>query len=263
GVEAGLHGPAVEGDVVLLQRDRLAGGDAQLPFHQVDAGDRLGDRVLDLQPGVHLHEPDAVGLQPLGGVGDEFDGAGADVVHGLGRADGGVGDGRAGGGVHAGGGRLLDDRLVAALQRAVAFVQVDDVALAVAEHLHLDVARAGDVFLDQDPRVAEGGLALSLGRGEAVGEVLGPVDLLHALAAAAGDRLDQHRIADGVGFPTQALGGLVVAEIAGGDRHAGLDHQSLGGVFQAHGADGGGRRADPDQTGGHDGLGEVGVLGQE
>ena len=142
-------------------------------------------------------------------------------------------------------------------------MQVDDIAVGVAEDLHLDVARAGDVFLDQHARVAEGGLALALGRGKAVGEVLGAVDLLHALAAAAGDRLDQHRIADGVGFLAQALGRLVVTEVAGGDRDAGLDHQRLGGVLQAHGADGGGRRADPHEAGGHDRLGEVGVLGQE
>ena len=38
------------------QRQRLAGGDAQLPFDQVEAGDHLGDRMLDLQPRVHLHE---------------------------------------------------------------------------------------------------------------------------------------------------------------------------------------------------------------
>ena len=44
-----------------VQRQRLAGGDPQLPFDQVDAGDHLGDRMLDLQPRVHLHEPEAVG----------------------------------------------------------------------------------------------------------------------------------------------------------------------------------------------------------
>ena len=36
--------------------ERLAHGDAQLRRHQVDAGDRLGDRMLDLEPGVHLQE---------------------------------------------------------------------------------------------------------------------------------------------------------------------------------------------------------------
>src|SRR5690606_7471738 len=158
---------------------------------------------------------------------------------------------------------FLDDLLVAALQRAVALEQVDDVALRVAEDLHLDMARAGDIFLYQDAGVAEGGLALALGPGEAGGEVLGPLDLLHALAAAAGDRLDQHRIADGVGLLLEAFQRLVLAEIAGGDRHARLAHQRLGGVLQAHGADGGGGRTDPDQAGGYDRLGEVGVLGQE
>ena len=36
--------------------ERLAGGDPQLVGHQVAAGDRLGHRMLDLQPGVHLQE---------------------------------------------------------------------------------------------------------------------------------------------------------------------------------------------------------------
>ena len=42
------------------QRQRLAGGDAQLPFDQVEAGDHLGHRMLDLQAGVHLHEIEGV-----------------------------------------------------------------------------------------------------------------------------------------------------------------------------------------------------------
>ena len=47
---------------------------------QVGAGDHLGDRVLDLQPGVHLQEVElAVGGQ------DELHRAGAPVVDGLGR----------------------------------------------------------------------------------------------------------------------------------------------------------------------------------
>jgi hypothetical protein len=36
----------------------LALGDAELLAHQVDAGDLLGDRVLDLQAGVDLEEGD-------------------------------------------------------------------------------------------------------------------------------------------------------------------------------------------------------------
>ena len=44
--------------LVLRQRQRLAGGDAQLPLDQVDAEQRLGHRMLDLQPRVHLDEPE-------------------------------------------------------------------------------------------------------------------------------------------------------------------------------------------------------------
>jgi hypothetical protein len=42
--------------------------------------------------------------------------------------------------------RDLDDLLVAALHRAVALVQVHDVAVLVAEDLHLDVAHRGRYF---------------------------------------------------------------------------------------------------------------------
>ncbi len=63
---------------------------------------------------------------------------------------------------------------------------------AVAEHLHLDVARAGDVLLQQHAVVAEAGAGLALARGQRRGEILGLVDLAHALAAAAGHGLDQH-----------------------------------------------------------------------
>ena len=50
----------------LRQRQRLAGGDAQLPLHQIEAGDRLGHRMLDLQARVHLDEvPGRLGRRAL------------------------------------------------------------------------------------------------------------------------------------------------------------------------------------------------------
>jgi hypothetical protein len=51
--------------------------------------------------------------------------------------------------------------------------------------------------------------------------------------------------------------------IARHHRHAGLLHQRLGAVLQAHGADRGGRRADEDDARGGAGLGELRVLGEE
>jgi hypothetical protein len=49
-------------DVILSKRERLPGGDAHLPVDEVDAGDHLGDGVFDLQPGVHLHEEELLGI---------------------------------------------------------------------------------------------------------------------------------------------------------------------------------------------------------
>ena len=263
GVEPGLHRVAGQADLVLAQRQRLAGGHAQLPFHEVQPGHHLSHRMLHLQAGVHFHEPDAVGAQAGAGVGDELHGAGADVVHGLGGLDGGLGDSGAGGGVHARRGRLLDHLLVAALQGAVALIEVDHVALAVAEHLHLDVARPGDIGLQQHALVAEGRAGLAPARRQGGGEVGSAIHPTHALAAAAGHRLDQYRIADARGLAGQGRLGLVLAEIARRHRHAGLVHQRLGGVLQAHGADRGAWRADPDQAGGGDRVGEGGVLREE
>ena len=92
--------------------------------------------------------------------------------------------------------RLLDDLLVAALDRAFALAQIDDVAMLVAQHLDFDVARIDDEFLDEDAVIAEGRLGFGLGAGEAFLHFGFRIGDAHALAAAAGGGLDHHRIAD-------------------------------------------------------------------
>jgi hypothetical protein len=152
---------------------------------------------------------------------------------------------------------------VTALERAVALEQMDDIALAVAEHLHFDVARRSDAFLDQHAVVAEAARRLALRAFERVVKVLRRVDLTHALAAPACDGLDQHRIADRARFLLERLGVLVVAEIAGSHRHARLGHQLLRRILQAHRADAVRFGPDPDQARVDHRLGEVRILGQE
>ena len=56
GVDARLDRMPGERELVLALRQRLARRDAELPFDEVLAGDHLGDRMLDLEPRVHLHE---------------------------------------------------------------------------------------------------------------------------------------------------------------------------------------------------------------
>ena len=66
----------------------VARRDTKLHLDQIEPGDRLGNRMLDLQPRVHFHEPEAVAPKALRAIGDEFDRAGAliaDRARGFGR----------------------------------------------------------------------------------------------------------------------------------------------------------------------------------
>src|SRR3989442_3043437 len=91
---------------------------------------------------------------------------------------------------------LLDHLLVPPLDGALALVEVDDVALRVAQHLHLDVARADDRLLDVDPVVAEGGPGLGARGAQRALQLAGGVDEPHALAPAAAGGLQHDREAD-------------------------------------------------------------------
>ena len=84
GVDPDLDGVPVHGDVVLGKAQRLAASQPQLQLDQVDPGDRLGHRVLHLEPGVHLEE------EHLVSHGQELDGAKASVRNMSGDSQGGL-----------------------------------------------------------------------------------------------------------------------------------------------------------------------------
>ena len=194
GIDAGLKRPAIDPHILLLDRKLLAGGDAQHLLDQVVAGDHLGHRVLNLQARVHLEE-----VEITLSVDDEFDRAGAVVLHGACERDGLFAHRLTGLGREEGRWRLFEDLLVAALDRAFALVQVDDIAMLVAEHLDLDVARLVDEFLNENAIVTEGGDRFGTGSLETFLGFAGIEGDAQALAAAARGRLDHHGIADGVG----------------------------------------------------------------
>ena len=241
---------------------RLAPRDAQLPLDEVLAGDHLGDRMLDLEPGVHLHEIERAGACSSG-LGDELDGARAHVADRFRRRHRGAAHRGAALWCHAGCGRFLEHLLVAPLDRAVALEEVHAVAVAVAEDLDLDVARPAEILLDQDAVVAEGGGRLALAGGERRGELARRLDDAHALAAAARGGLDEHRVADAIGFALQERRILLVAVIARHERDARLLHDALRRALRAHRADRGRRRADEHDARALARLGEVLVLREE
>ena len=251
GVEAGLDGVARRREVALGPAQRLAGGDAELLADQVDAGDLLGDGVLDLEAGVDLEEEELAG----GVVDEELDGSRRPVADAVGQPQCGVAHGAPEGLVGERRRRLLEHLLVPALDRALALAEVDEVAVGVAQHLDLEVAGAGHVALEEHPVVAEGAEGLPLRRRHGLVEVGGGLDEVHALAATAGGRLHEQRVADR----------LAVGRVVGGreGRDPGGHGRLLGGQLVAHGAHHVGGRPYPDQACRLDGLGEAGVLGQE
>ena len=140
-------------------RQAPAARDRELPLHQIDAGDQLGDRMLDLQPRIHFHE-----VELLLGIHQELDGARADVADGARRGDGRLRHGRAHLRAQSRRRGLLDDLLMPALHRAVAIEQRDGLAVRIGKDLHLDVPRGRKVALEQQPVVAERGARQALRR---------------------------------------------------------------------------------------------------
>ena len=159
-------------------------------------------------------------------------------------------------------GRFLDQFLVPALQGAIALPEMDEVAVPVAEDLHLDVPGAVDVFLHVNAAVAEGRLGFLLRRGQVRGERAFLADHAHAATAAAGHGLDQHRVADAV----RQRGDVVLAGDDPGardDGDASLLGQAARLILVAQPVHGLGRRADELDLTVAAHPGKLGVLGEE
>ena len=169
----------------------LAGRDPKLRLDQVDVGDLLRDGVLDLDAGVHLQEDMSAGR-----VDEELDRAGVGVADLPGERDGVGADPVPETGIEMGRRRDLDDLLVPALHRTVTFEEVDHLARAVREHLHLDVTGAGHRLGEEDRRVAEGRLGLAHRRLDGLGQVGRFGDAAQPATTAAGHRLHEERVAD-------------------------------------------------------------------
>ena len=226
GVDAALDGVAVQADILLAEAQLLPCRNADLPLDQVQPGHHLGDGVLDLQAGVHLHKVELpVLIQKL-------DGARVAVIDRLGSLGRHLDHPLAGRSVQRVGGTLLDQLLVLALDRAFALAQADHVAVVVAENLHLDVFGRIQVFLHVDPAVAKGRerLAGSIQVGRLQLALL--LDQADAAAAAARTRLNQQREADLLGL---LLGFLHAAHrvAAGDNRHTRGAHRLSGLVLVA------------------------------
>ena len=238
-VDAALDGMSTRLHLLLGEAQRFARRDTDLFNDEIGAGHHLGDAMLDLDSCVHLHEVEV----PLR-VHDELDGTCICILYGLRRENrtavhlgtGLVGDRR--------GWRLLDQLLVIPLDGAVTIAEGDDMTEGIRHDLDLDMARLLDITLDVHGVITEGVCRLALCEAELELEfILGRRDT-HALSAATGGGLDDHRVPDLAG---ELLSGLRVVDrlaCARNDRHAGIHHRLPGMGLVAHAVDDVGVRTD-------------------
>ena len=230
-------------------------GDPQLRFDQVQTGDGFGDGVLDLQARIGLDEDEPVRAQ------QEFERAQAAIGDQFGHPDGGGGD--RGAGFRRQGRRRGDfeDFLVTALDAALPLSGVADCAGAVADDLHLDMARVADQGLHIDGVGAEGGHRLRPAAfigGFQFGRRVGHP---HAATAAAGDRFDHDRA-----MVSQHRQGLVQSHrtvAARGHGDVAAHRQIASGGLVAEQLQRVGGRTDKAQTSRGTGTGERRVLTEE
>ena len=215
--------------------------------------------MLDLDARVHFDEEPVVLIHVV----EELDGAGVVVADSCGELHSGIAEFLADLWIEVHRGRDFDDFLVAALDGAIALVEVDDVAVLVAEDLHLDVLGALDVALQENGRVAEGVLRLGAGFREEAGELGGFFDHAHAAPAAAEGCLDDEREADFVrdGQRDIRIGDRLLGAGQGGDVE--LVGERAGGGLVAHVFQKLRRGPDENDALTRAGAGEVGVFREE
>ncbi len=131
-----------------------------------------------------------------------------------------------------------------ALQRAIALAQMQHLAEGIGQHLHLDVARMRQIFLDINGIIAEGGFRFGARGGKRQRQFGSLARHFHAAPAAARRRLDENGIAD-IGGDARCF--LVAADRAlrtGNGRDSQFLHRDLRRDLVAHQADVFGQRAD-------------------
>jgi len=191
GVDAALDGVALDMDVSLLVGDLLAGGDLDGHFDDVYACDHLGDGVFDLDTGVDFQH-----VEVLVVVHQELDGRGACVVGGLDEFGGGFADLFDFLAFDEWAGGFFDDFLVASLHGAVAFPEVDGVAVLVADGLDFYMSCVFEEFFDEDAAVSECGECFLLRFGDIGAEGGFVAADAHAPASSAGGGFDDDGVAD-------------------------------------------------------------------
>ena len=216
--------------------------------------------MLHLQTRVHFEEVEIAGL-----VSEKLDRARVVVAGGARRSNGRFSHALAHSGYpgHQRRWRFLDHFLMPALHRAFALAEVNHIAMPVAQHLDLDVARILDQLFDVDAAVAEGALGFARCGFERGSQIFVAIHAAHAFASAACDGLE-HDGKAGVPRESDGVCGRHYAGLGARDnrRAPGLRY-TAGFRLRSHERDRPRRRADESESGILARLREPRVLAEE
>ena len=226
GIKSCFKTMAVDPQFILAKWQRATRSNSQLPRHQIHARNRLCHRMLYLQPRIHLHEPKPIWVQPLRAIHNKLDCACPRIANRLGSFHRSVTHRFTHLGSHVRRWRFFNHLLMTTLERTIPLEQMHRIH-TITKHLHLNMARAGDVFLNQHVSIAKSGFRLRLGRGKRLFKRFRLLSQPHSLTAAASYRLDQNRIANLGRLRLQMRGLLIGPLIARHNWYARRCHQFL------------------------------------
>ncbi len=124
---------------------------------------------------------------------------------------------------------------MAALDRAFALVQVQHIAVGVANQLNLNVARLFDKFFDEHAVIAKAVACLVAATGEAFKSFLVVIGHAQPLTTATRAGLDHHGVTNALGNLDRALGQFNRIVDAGDAVHTRFARQFFGFDLVAHG----------------------------
>ena len=195
--DTALDGIAQAADVVLgfdadfIAVQGIAFSDFDLGLYDVDARNHFRDGMFDLYARVDFDEVKFTVRRD-----QKFDSTGIDVMDVLHQFQGCVADLLAQFDRQGRSRSRFDDFLVTALDRAVAFKEVDDIAVFVAHDLDFDVFRIDDAFFQINFIAAKSQFGFRFSTVVGIAEIGHAVDHTHTAATAAVDSFQHDREAD-------------------------------------------------------------------
>ena len=224
-----LHRRATDTQLILDQTQilqGLSGGNTDLRAHQIHVRDLFSDRMLHLNPGIHLDEHMLTSTL-TGSLQQKFHRARIAVAHRLSEGD------------RVAVQRLthliieirrrsnLDHLLVPALQRTIPLKEVDHITGTISEHLDLNMARPHHRLLQKDRRIAERRISLVHRLAQRTGQSIRGLYPAHPAAASTSNSLHKDRKTDPLSLSKQLF------RVSGGLRALQHRHTSLPGRTQS------------------------------